>query len=462
MAFDKFSDKCAVAGVYGNHEAANLVYLCLYALQHRGQQGTGMAVYDGEKINSYKSFGLVADVYNKKRLKKLPGKLAIGHNRYPTDGNYSPGNIQPIVAELPIGQIAVAYNGNFMNTYKIREELMKDGAIFSTETDLEPFLHLISRRLKSTDINTAIVESVKELSGAFAIVAVVEDSLIGIRDPNGVKPLALGKMKDAYVLVSETVALDLIGAKFVREIEPGEMIIIDATGIRSVYPFDLTGFKPAPCVFEHVYFARPDSFLYGQNVYDVRKSFGKTLAKEAPIDADVVIPVPDSGITATIGYAEESGIPFEMGLIRNHYVGRTFIEPSQSIRDFGVKVKLNPVKSIIKGKRVIVVDDSIVRGTTSKKIVHMLRDAGAKEVHVRVSSPPTKNPCYYGIDTPSRNELISNTHTIEETRKFIGADSLAFLSLEGMISVLVSEDYCTACFTGKYPIDPTLLKRDDI
>ena len=420
---DKFYDECAIAGVYGNHEAAKLVYLCLYALQHRGQQGTGIAAYDGDHIHSEKREGLVADVYTKKRLKKLPGKIAIGHNRYPTDGIFSARNLQPVIAELPIGDCALAYNGNLVNAFKIRKQLIQDGAIFSTGTDSETIMHLLAKR------------------------------------SHGVRPLAMGMMKDGYVFVSETVALDLIDAHFVREVEPGEMVVVDASGVKSYFPNGKLE-HPAPCVFEHVYFARPDSFMFGQSVYEVRKGFGRMLAKECPVDADIVIPVPDSGITATIGYSEESKIPFELGIIRNHYVGRTFIEPSQNIRDFGVRIKLNPVKNLISGKRIVVVDDSIVRGTTSKKIVKLLRDAGAKEIHMRISAPPTSYPCYYGIDTPTKKELISNTHTEEEIRKFIGADSLGYISLEGMKQVLIDNNFCFACFTGQYPIDPTDLIED--
>ncbi len=450
---DKYADECAVAGIYGNHEAANLVYLCLYALQHRGQQGTGIAVSNGKTINLEKHSGLVADVYTKKKLKKLTGKVAIGHNRYPTDGNFATCNLQPIVAELPIGQCALAYNGQLINAFDIRKELMKDGSIFSTNTDAETIMHLVAKKLKDKDIVTSLSEVMNIVTGAYSLVFMTENTLIGMRDPYGVRPLALGMMKDGYVLVSETVALDLIDTAFIREIEPGEMVVINAEGIKSYFPFKN---KPtaSPCVFEHVYFARPDSFMFGQSVYEVRKSFGRVLAKEHPVAADIVIPVPDSGITATMGYAEESGIPFEMGLIRNHYIGRTFIEPSQSIRDFGVRVKLNPVKSIIEGKRIVVVDDSIVRGTTSRKIVKMLKDAGAKEIHMRISSPPTMYPCYYGIDTPTKKELISNTHSNEEVCKYIGADSLGYISLDGMLSVLNSKDFCYACFTGKYPIAP--------
>ena len=364
-SLDKFHDECAIAGVYGNHEAAKLVYLCLYALQHRGQQGTGIAAYDGEHIHSEKREGLVADVYTKKRLKKLSGKIAIGHNRYPTDGIFSARNLQPVIAELPIGDCALAYNGNLVNAFKIRKQLIKEGSIFSTGTDSETIMHLLAKRLKNEDLVTALSNVMKEITGSYSMVFMADNKLIAMRDPHGVRPLAMGMMKDGYVFVSETVALDLIDAHFIREVEPGEMVIVDASGVKSVFPSGKNE-NPAPCVFEHVYFARPDSFMFGQSVYEVRKDFGRMLAKECPVEADIVIPVPDSGITATIGYSEESKIPFEMGIIRNHYVGRTFIEPSQNIRDFGVKVKLNPVKSIIKDKRVVVIDDSIVRGTTSK------------------------------------------------------------------------------------------------
>lgn len=451
--YDKFHDECAVAGIYGNHEAANLVYLCLYAMQHRGQQGTGIAAYDGENVHVEKRAGLVSDVYTKKRLKRLPGKIAIGHNRYPTDGIFSERNLQPITAELPFGDCALAYNGNLINAFKIRKQLISEGSIFSTGTDSETIMHLLAKRSKNEDLITALTNVFNEITGSFSLVFMAQNKLIGVRDPHGVRPLALGMMKDGYVLVSETVALDLIDAHFVREIEPGEMVVIDKSGITSIFPFKEKT-NPAPCVFEHVYFARPDSFMFGQDVYEVRKAFGRMLAKECPVDADVVIPVPDSGITATIGYSEESKIPFELGIVRNHYVGRTFIEPSQNIRDFGVKIKLNPVKSVIKGKRVVVVDDSIVRGTTSKKIIKLLRDAGASEIHLRISSPPTSFPCYYGIDTPTKHELISNTHTEEEICKFVGADSLGYISLEGMKQCLNSSNFCFACFTGNYPIDP--------
>lgn len=451
---DHFHDECAIAGVYGNHEAAKLTYLCLYAMQHRGQQGTGIASYNGDHVISEKREGLVADVYNKKRLKKLEGKVAIGHNRYPTDGIVSSRNLQPVLAELPIGDCAIAYNGNLINSFKIRKELIAEGTIFSTGTDAETIMHLLAKRLQKECIEVALGNVMNVITGAYSIVFLAPNMLIGMRDPQGVRPLAIGMTKDSYVLVSETCALDLIEASFVREVEPGEMVVIDAKGLRSYFPFKEKS-AHAHCVFEHIYFARPDTFMFGQSVYEVRKNFGKVLAKEHPVEADMVIPVPDSGITATIGYSEASGIPFELGIIRNHYVGRTFIEPTQNIRNFGVKIKLNPVKHLIEGKRIIVVDDSIVRGTTSKKIIKFLRDAGASEIHLRISSPPTSWPCFYGIDTPSKAELISNSHSEEEICKFVGADSLGYLSIDGLKSVLANHSYCFACFNGKYPIDPT-------
>ena len=451
---DKFHDECAVAGIYGNNEASKLIYLCLYAMQHRGQQGSGIATIYNDIIKCEKHKGLVADIFTKDMLDNLSGKIAIGHNRYPTDGVFLHSNLQPITAELPIGECALVYNGNLVNAFKIREQLRKEGAIFSTKTDSETIMHLLARQVLQEDVITALINVMKQITGAYSMLFMYKDTLIGMRDPNGIRPLVLGKMNDSYVLVSESVALDLIDATFVREIEPGEIVIINNDGLKSIKPMqDRVNYTA--CVFEHVYFARPDSFMFNQSVYEVRKNFGKMLAKEHPVDADFVIPVPDSGISSTIGYSMESQIPFELGIIRNHYVGRTFIEPSQSIRDFGVKIKLNPIKHTIEGKRLIVIDDSIVRGTTSKKIISLLRNAGAKEIHMRISSPPTTNPCYYGIDTPSAKELISHNHSIEEIRQFIGADTLAYLSLEGMQQVLYDKNkFCYACFTGKYPIDP--------
>ena len=448
MIFDKFHEECGVAGVFGDEEAANLVYLCLYALQHRGQEGAGIAASDRVIHRFEKGMGLVADIFTQTRLSGLVGDIAIGHNRYSTAGANHIKNVQPIVAEINIGAISIVHNGNIVNADEIKRELVEDGAIFTSTSDSEIIIHLLARS-KETELIPAVIDSVKRLKGAFSILFMANGKLIGIRDPQGFRPLALGKSKKGYVLVSETVALDLIEAEFIREIKPGEMVIIDDNGLQSIMPFD--EMQPNPCIFEHIYFARPDSYLFGNSVHEIRMRMGRKLAEEYPVEADVVIPVPDSGIVATLGYSEESGIPFQHGMVRNHYVGRTFIEPAQSIRHFGVKIKLNPVRNVIKGKRVVVVDDSIVRGTTSRKIVKMLREAGAKEVHMRISSPPTAFPCFYGIDTPSRKELIASTHTVDEIKKYITADSLGYLSLKSLADCVNNESYCYACFTGEYP-----------
>ena len=396
--------------------------------------------------------GLVADVFNEKRLKRLPGHLAIGHNRYSTTGSSILKNVQPIVANFSLGSLAIAHNGNLINAGQLKEELEGSGAIFQSTSDSEVIIHLIARS-KSDDFYERVVEATERISGAYSLLILRENELIALRDPLGVRPLCIGQIDGAYVVASETCAFDLIGAKYIREIEPGEMVIINEKGIRSMR----ASISPrrAHCIFEFIYFSRPDSYIFGHtNVNEIRKLLGRRLAKESPISADIVIPVPDSGVPAAIGYSEESRIPFDFGLIRNHYIGRTFIEPQQAIRHFGVKIKLNPVREILSGKRVIVVDDSIVRGTTSKKIVKMIREAGeAKEVHMRISSPPTIGPCFYGIDTPTRQELIASTHKIEEIRKYITADSLAYLSLEGLKETVPHpEDYCTACFDNHYPI----------
>ncbi len=448
MIFDKFHEECGVAGVYGDKDAANLVYLSLYSLQHRGQEGAGICSTDRHNFYLHKSLGLVADIFSDANLKELKGDIAIGHNRYSTTGANNIANTQPIFAEINKGKIALVHNGNIVNASQIKKELGRSGSIFMSTTDSEIIIHLIARNQKETLIE-AIIDSLSVLKGAFSLIFMTENMMIGVRDPMGVRPLVLGKIRGGYMLVSETVALDLVEAEFIREIEPGEMVIINDDGIKSLKPFEKV--EPKPCIFEFIYFARPDSMIFGKYVYDIRKEFGKKLALENPVDADIVIPVPDSGVVATLGYSEMSRIPYEQGLIRNHYVGRTFIEPTQSIRHFGVKIKLNPVPSVIRGKRVVVVDDSIVRGTTSRKIVKMLREAGAKEVHMRISSPPTKFPCFYGIDTPTRKELIASTHTIDEIRKYITADSLGFLSLEGMYSCVKNLPFCDACFTGNYP-----------
>jgi amidophosphoribosyltransferase len=447
-------EECGVFGIYGHPEAANLTYLGLYALQHRGQESCGIVSSDGSGLHAHKRMGLVADVFgNQKVFEKLPGNSAIGHVRYSTTGASAEKNVQPIMVDYSRGSIAVAHNGNLVNSNLLKAELEAYGSIFQTTMDTEIIIHLlaISRTHSLVD---RIIDSLKRVKGAYSLVFLTETRMIAVRDPHGFRPLCLGKLGKAWVVASESCALDLIEATFVREVEPGELLVFTNDGeMQSLFPFKKE--HPAPCIFEFVYFARPDSTIFGRNVYMVRKELGRQLAREYGIEADIVIPVPDSGVPAAMGYAEESGIRFEMGLIRNHYVGRTFIEPAQSIRHFGVKIKLNPVREVLEGKRVIIVDDSIVRGTTSRKIVKMVRNAGAKSVHVLISSPPTSYPCFYGIDTPNRKELISSSHSLEEIRRYITADSLGYLSREGLISAtgLPDADFCTACFTGDYPIN---------
>ncbi|HZR25408.1 MAG TPA: amidophosphoribosyltransferase [Vicinamibacterales bacterium] len=450
--FDKFKDECGVFGIFGHAEAANMTYLGLYALQHRGQESAGIAVSDGEQVRLSRSMGYVADVFDSKTLAELPGTTAIGHVRYSTAGSSALTNAQPILIECAHGQIALCHNGNLVNAKELREELVHAGSIFQSSSDTEVILHLYARS-KARSVEDAIVESVAQVQGAFSLVMLTRDRLVAVRDPHGFRPLALGRLGDAYVVCSETCAMDLIGATYIRDIEPGELLMISATGVRSIKPF-----PPAPlahCIFEHVYFARPDSYVFGKSVNEVRTELGRVLAREQRAPADVVVPVPDSGVCAAMGYAEESGIPLRMGLIRNHYVGRTFIEPQSSIRHFGVRVKLNPVKSILDGHRVVLVDDSLVRGTTSRKIVRMVRAAGAKEVHLRISCPPTISPCFYGVDTPRKSELIAATHTLDEIREYVEADSVAYLSQEGLLSTVGPErgSYCTSCYTGIYPVE---------
>jgi amidophosphoribosyltransferase len=450
--FDKFKDECGVFGIFGHPEAANMTYLGLYALQHRGQESAGIAASDAQQVRISREMGYVADIFDGETLSKLPGPLAIGHVRYSTAGESKLLNAQPILIDCAHGQIALCHNGNIVNARELRDDLVQQGSIFQSNSDTEVILHLYARS-KARSVEAAIVESVAQVQGAFSLVMLTKDRLIAVRDPHGFRPLALGRLGDAYVICSETCAMDLIGATYERDVEPGEIVIISAEGIKSIKPF-----PPAPlahCIFEHVYFARPDSYVFGRSVNEVRTELGRVLAREQPVDADVVVPVPDSGVCAAMGYHEESFVPLRMGLIRNHYVGRTFIQPQASIRHFGVKVKLNPVRSILAGKRVILVDDSIVRGTTSRKIVRMVRAAGAKEVHVRISCPPTISPCFYGVDTPRKSELIGATHTIEEIREFLEADSVAYLSLEGMLSAVQAErsSYCTSCYTGIYPVE---------
>ncbi len=450
--FDKFHEECGVFGVFGHPEAANLTYLGLYALQHRGQEGAGICSSDGRQLYLEKAMGLVADIFSEKRLKKLPGHIAIGHNRYSTAGSSVLKNVQPIVANFSLGALALGHNGNLVNAPELRKTLEDEGAIFQSTSDSEVVVHLIAHS-KGDTFEERVVQALKEISGAYSLLILRERELIAVRDPFGVRPLCLGEVDGAYVVASETCAFDLINAKYLRDIEPGEMVVINDNGMTSHRV--LLSSQKAFCIFEFIYFARPDSNIFGgQNVNEIRKEFGRQLARESKVAADLVIPVPDSGVPAALGYSEESGIPFDFGLIRNHYIGRTFIEPKQSIRHFGVKIKLNPVKRLTQGKRLVVIDDSIVRGTTSKKIVKMLRETGgASEVHLRISSPPTIMPCYYGIDTPTRQELIASSHGVEEIRKYITADSLAYLDLEGLKKIVPDADrYCSACFDNFYPI----------
>lgn len=448
-------EECGIFGIYGHPEAANLTYLGLYALQHRGQESCGIVSSDGNGLHAHRRMGLVADVFaNPKLFDKLPGNAAIGHVRYATTGATAEKNVQPIMVDYSRGSIAVAHNGNLVNASLLRSELEAYGSIFQTSMDTEIIIHLLAVS-HTLSLVERIIAAANRIKGAYSLLFITETRMIAMRDPYGFRPLCLGKLGDAWVVASESCALDLIEAKFIREVEPGEMLVFTKDGqMQSLFPFKKV--TPTPCVFEYVYFARPDSNIFGKNVYQVRKELGRQLAREYPVDADLVIAVPDSGLPAAMGYAEEAGIPFEMGLIRNHYIGRTFIEPAQSIRHFGVKIKLNPIREILDGKRVIVIDDSIVRGTTSRKIIKMVRNAGAKEVHMRVSSPPTSYPCFYGIDTPNRKELISSSHTIDEIKRYITADSLGYLSEAGLLqatALSANNTFCTACFTGKYPID---------
>lgn len=452
---DKFREECGVIGIWGHPEAANLAYLGLYALQHRGQEGTGIVSFSGKEFFQERGIGLVAEFYSEECLKRLPGFAAIGHNRYSTSGDTGTvKNLQPLMVNYALGTMALAHNGNLINASFLRDELEAYGAIFQSTVDTEVIVHMIAHS-RQERLLQRIIDALSRVRGAYSLVVLSEEGLFGIRDPYGVRPLCLGRLKGAYLLASETCAFDLIEAEYIRDVEPGEIVFINDAGLSSYKPFPKT--RPAACIFEYVYFARPDSKVFGQGVYSIRKRLGRQLAKEAPAQGDVVIPVPDSGVPAALGYAEASGIPYESGLVRNHYVGRTFIEPQESIRHFGVKIKLNAIQQVLEGKRVVVIDDSIVRGTTSRKIVKMIRAAGAKEVHMRISSPPILSPCFYGIDTPTRGELIGSSHQPEEIRKYVTADSLVYLSMEGMLEAVYgekgpNEDFCTACFSGEYPI----------
>jgi len=456
--FDKFHDECGVFAIYGHPEAAKLAYLGLYALQHRGQESAGICTSDGAEVHCVKSMGHVAEIFTPPVIDTLPGEQAIGHTRYSTAGDTALLNAQPFSVACNKGRIAVAHNGNITNAAELRRELERQGSIFQSNSDTEVILHLVAHSRERT-LSGALRDALLQLEGAFSLVFLAEDRVIVARDPHGFRPLAAGQMefsggRIAHVFASETCAFDLIGAVYLNEVAPGEMIIVGPEGVtRERYAPE----QPrAHCVFEHVYFSRPDSIVFERSVQESREMLGRLLAREAPADADLVVPVPDSGVAAAIGYAAESGLPFRHGLIRNHYVGRTFIEPSQVIRDFGVKLKLNPVRHLLEGKSVILVDDSIVRGTTSRKIVRMVRQAGAREVHVRVSCPPTVSPCFYGVDTPTKNELIGANNTVEEIRKFVEADSLAYLSLASLRKAVNDDrkhEYCYACYTGDYPTE---------
>lgn len=457
LVLDKFHEECGIFGIFGHAEASTLTQLGLFALQHRGQEACGIVSSDGEELHQFRSIGLVADVLNEESLSKLTGSAAIGHTRYSTSGRNTIKEVQPFSVTCQHGQIAVCHNGNLPFATKKRLELEQNGAIFSSTSDTETILHSIART-KADNVFEAIKTVLRETEGAFSLLFLTPEALVAVRDPRGFRPLVLGKLKDAWCVASETCAFDLMDAEMVREIKPGEMLIVSKNGLDSSFPFD-----PRPqsvCSFEHVYFSRPDSIIFGRSVNQSRHLMGRRLAVENPVDADIVVPVPDSGVAAAIGYSAESGISFRQAIIRNHYIGRTFIEPTQSIRSFGVRLKLNPVKDLISGRRVVLVDDSIVRGTTSKKIVQMVREAGAKEVHVRISCPPTISPCYYGVDTPRKAELIAAQMSVGEVARYIEADSLAYLSLEGMQEAIGIDPSttCTACWSGKYP---TLIANGD-
>jgi len=458
LTSDKFRDECGVVAIYGHPEAEKLAYLGLHALQHRGQESAGIVTSDGMALHMHKAMGLVADIFQEHVLAKLPGTLGIGHTRYSTAGDSALLNAQPIMVQSNKGMMALAHNGNLVNAQDIRHSLESQGSIFQTNSDTEVIVHLIALSKEQT-LPEAMADALRRVEGAFSLVMISPDRIFAARDPRGFRPLAMGKIpaqggenQDTIVFASETSAFDLIGATFERDVKPGELVIVGPEGITS------RTYAPAlaqsSCIFEHVYFSRPDSLVFGRAVQESREELGRQLAREAPAEADIVVPVPDSGVTAAMGYASESGIPFRFGLIRNHYIGRTFIEPRQSVRDFGVKLKINPVRSLLEGKRVVLIDDSIVRGTTSRKIVRMVRSAGAREVHMRISCPPTISPCFYGVDTPSKKELIAANKSVEEIREFIGADSLAYLSLPGMKKACGDGEktsYCTACYTGVYP-----------
>lgn len=463
---DKLREECGVFGIYGHEDAAAHTALGLHALQHRGQESAGIVAYDGGQFHSHRALGLVGDNFNDMdTMARLKGSVAMGHVRYSTSGGTFIRNIQPLFAEFIFGGLAVAHNGNLTNAYQLRQALVERGNIFQSTSDTEVIIHLMAVS-DAGHVIDRLIDALRQIEGAYSLVAMTQKKLIGVRDPMGVRPLVLGRLGDSHILASETCALDIIGADFIRDVEPGEIIVIDADGVNSYHPFGTSRTRRF-CIFEHIYFARPDSIIEGQNVYEVRKRIGAELAHESPVEADVVVPVPDSGVPSAIGFARETGIPFELGIIRNHYVGRTFIEPTDNIRHLGVRLKHNGNVAELKGKRVVLVDDSIVRGTTSVKIVEMVRDAGATEVHMRISSPPTTHSCFYGIDTPERSQLLAAQHDIQGMADIIGVDSLAFISWDGLYRAVgeTGRDmeiprYCDACFTGEYPIPLTDREAD--
>lgn len=462
---DKFQDECGVFGIYNHEDAAAMTALGLHALQHRGQEACGIVVYDGENFYSRRALGLVDNTFSSADvMERLKGHAAIGHNRYSTTGEPMIRNVQPLYADMDFGGFAVAHNGNLTNARTLRGELVKRGAIFQSTSDTEVIIHLMAQSRKKNVVDR-LIDATKQIKGGYSLVACTEGQVIGMRDPHGIRPLCLGKLQDSHILASESCALDIIGADFIRDIEPGELVVLNGKGVQSQFPFKKQ--QSRFCIFEYVYFARPDSYMEDKSVYEMRKRIGVELAKESPVEgADLIVPVPDSGVPSAIGYAEESGIPFELGIIRNHYVGRTFIEPTDTIRHLGVKLKHNANRAYIQGKKVVLVDDSIVRGTTSRKIVEMVRAAGAEEVHMRISSPPTMESCFYGIDTPSSDELLAHKMSVEEICDYIGADSVSYVSIDGLYRAVgetrrnkKAPQYCDACFTGDYPV--SLVDRDN-
>ena len=445
-------EECGIFGICGHPQAAKLTYLGLFALQHRGQESAGIVVSDGFSLATHRGAGLVEKVFNERTLKSLPGRLAIGHNRYSTTGSLSPTNIQPLLISFFGEGIALSHNGTLINAGQLREELESQGSIFQSTMDTEVIVHLLTKLSQTQGKRQALLQALRRLRGAYSLLLLTNHEVIGARDPHGFRPLVIGKLKESYLLASETCALDLLGAKYLREVEAGELLAINEKGLESLRIAPST--KLAQCIFEHIYFARPDSIVFGEAVHQVREGLGRKLAQEHPAEADLVMCVPDSGMVASLGYARESKIPWGIGLTRNHYIGRTFIQPAQFARDMEVKIKLNPIRDVLQGKRVVLVDDSIVRGTTCKKIIRILRQGGAKEVHFRISSPPIRYPCFFGIDTPVQKELIASSHSVDQIRRIIGANSLGYLSLEGLLSCVERpQDYCTACFSGNYPLE---------